>query len=1516
MANTGWKYAQTVNPQINPNLKKREKWTNWANAVGNSDKYATSHYTKTVNKTGNYEKSSSGEFSRKVASPIYNYPYRITAHDFRLNIPNGVHITKVEVQVSMKASKGGIAEYPMCTFCIADRNANVPESKKGTGWHDGLYRHYSSIKIPKTFKNVTYKIDEENFKKGKYTVANLNSTYFGVDLEFSDKCDNVAVYLQWVRVRVHYDEPYLILTHNKSSNQSSPTQITTGQVNQVIYTLKNKTKANAGTQCLKLDVPYGTKLFSATPSSGTFNSNTNIWTVKCNGVTTASLILNYIDYTIDTQKINLQGTKCSTAINKVAPSSDFYYTSNKGAIDDFGELTTRLITSPVRKRHDTCFQVDGTVETSRDATIRVNILPKFGFNYENLGENNTLLYDLDESISQGLTVNEVGSNYIIFNVDEDKRGDVLPISFTYCIRPLVTGDYHMGCAVGGGGDNNPAQFTVLAPYEYHFGTKTVFDEVNGIANYLFNGELTGFFNHRIASELGTGAYVLPCRVKEYDSLMTQSKPNIHMYKWEQLDYIGCVPLEHLHFDPKSTYKDKLLDTHYKNKRYMGKELASDEDITLNVRLHPQQVTTMQGLIDMDKPIPINANHRCFEGDALNHRGWAEIYGITSTLTNPRWYKCDIDVKYLTHNLNTRFKINRGDKTFTEPMPTVLLESVESGDALSTIGQEETTEGQEVDYFIVDTDGGYIYNSEAVDTEYLRDDNDKLIFYVIGDAPDLVQRIYDLWGEENVNITHCETDDEFDDYVDSLIVDGYSIVNATIGEPITVDNTEYTNANQRNVFTLDEGQYFSIKSRDILSTVSQISCDWAITKIDEDKENTVSKIVRLIDKASNNVMFEYEYTDFDYSDYDSTDDLVNSQIGCHVIGRAFRKGDYEEVISEDIKVPIVDDADADDEETDVDVLFGSNVSFQLNGNTLNVLDTGYTGKALSRTGIELEGESYYYEVEFKNRNTDGETGDLTAFIDIVVQDSLLASQYASKYGNMMVSPFPVAKKNLIFSRNAEEGVIYYYENDKEEFSYLIEPYYQYHNGVDLRTSVDSESYISIFNLNYGYRTVYLENGLVSLGINRLTGHMYLRKWDNDSKEYITLFTFKLNHYDDVNINSISDDKIELQASNTLISMYRGHPYVILKHETEDIDILDNFGRVWAETVGDDSQPYPTYFDLLNTSNILPECVGGVKTLDDKCVEVFECGDTGYVDCPDLTDVSMTLDLENPIYEDNETEIGVISEDLVDGDLIYYIIDGDVVDTPVAYPNKLPYTFGEPKEYEVSAVYVGDDTRSYAVANTVTIHAEQVPIVDPPTPPETDEGCQPTTGTYKLTISSPSKFIYRDNQKVTFRLTRGGLPVCSKTIEMVDFKGINTAMTSRSGYASLTNKHISSGVGSYKIGARFFEGKKQICKVFKDVKVNKATTEWIQYQDAKKVNDIAKFKLQAVYNKGKSNEWHRGIANTKVTLYLDGKAYSKKTNETGIISVKVKKKGNRSFKCSFAGNKNYKKSVKTFKNKVKK
>ena len=136
---------------------------------------------------------------------------------------------------------------------------------------------------------------------------------------------------------------------------------------------------------------------------------------------------------------------------------------------------------------------------------------------------------------------------------------------------------------------------------------------------------------------------------------------------------------------------------------MGKKGAIDEDISLNVRLPPVDVSTVQGMIEMDKPIPINTNHLCFEGDALNHRGWCEIYKITTDRVgnNPLWYDCDIDVKYITHNINTRFLINKGSRVSDYFLPNLLKPTYKSGCDLS-------------DAFYCSSTGTIGYNGDNVD----------------------------------------------------------------------------------------------------------------------------------------------------------------------------------------------------------------------------------------------------------------------------------------------------------------------------------------------------------------------------------------------------------------------------------------------------------------------------------------------------------------------------------------------------------------------------------------------------------------------------------------------------------------------------------------------------------------------------------------------------------------------------------------------------------------------------------
>ena len=134
--------------------------------------------------------------------------------------------------------------------------------------------------------------------------------------------------------------------------------------------------------------------------------------------------------------------------------------------------------------------------------------------------------------------------------------------FHYCFIPTATGDYTASVNCDDMGRDKTLDFTVQSPYVYHIGQgySTGVNNANITTDYIKTN------THRVASEIGTNATVIPIRSDENDAVMHISPCTLHMKKWDELDYIGCVPLEHLHFDPKSTYKDKLLDNHYKNKK--------------------------------------------------------------------------------------------------------------------------------------------------------------------------------------------------------------------------------------------------------------------------------------------------------------------------------------------------------------------------------------------------------------------------------------------------------------------------------------------------------------------------------------------------------------------------------------------------------------------------------------------------------------------------------------------------------------------------------------------------------------------------------------------------------------------------------------------------------------------------------------------------------------------------------------------------------------------------------------
>lgn len=1148
-----WKYSQTIASQSNPNLTvTRNNWSNLNNAVG---KDPSTDF-------------GSSKFKRKGKKGKYTYvvPHVLTVHDFRLtadDIPSNAYIKGVTIQVRMRVDSKKIkVKAPVGHFMIYGGKGSVnQQSTKGkTGWYGSTYRVYPSTQLSTSYKTIEYTISGTQWNKMAYPTTQLHKAVMGIDLNFQDPSSMtdtpIGVEIRWARIKVDYDLPNYSLTYNKVTDGNNPVELDVGGLDCVTATLSNTTRANGGTQSVNIQLPFGARLISHTPSSNSSFSvvdNYNgqyLWT--CDG---SGLAKNTLKLCIEYNSFGLKSL-VSTLNNAEYP----YYVYPYADSDiDYGNVL--VIPGTVQENAKSCFKfyakclsADGTV--SFQVTVdgdgltnwnNVSDTLKEYYNNNNNGNNLLDTWSLDDSSAvQGVSIDYSNSNnnVVTFNVPEDTEVDII---WTGCFVPFFNGNNHI--VVRDQDTNTDFQFAYnsLAPDDLFFD--------------IDFGDLY-WADHRILFEVNTNGYIIPIGFTPTDKVHMEGACTLTAFVWEDLAYIGCVPIGRSHYEPEHDFTNKGLSKTFKNKVYKGKSMEYEEDTSLKIRLPPRDWTTLQGLTKIDKPIPVNTVPTAFEGDVLNHRGWAEITGIKGiTKTNPLYYDGEIELDYITHDINTRFKIERGNDSNSAQIPDLVTTVVEHGDEFAVYTRIDD-EGDTVSadgFFVVDTDGSYVYDEEA---------------------------------EENL----------------------------------------------RTLVALDNEQYVTITSDDYLREVSYITMDWSSTKIDEDKENNISREVVLLSDKDTPV---FKYTYFDY-EFDTNDDYYT----CYVKAELLDNGVWTEIINQKLYLDsdieslqltvdsngnvVQEDEDSivgestDSEDTDVysfnDYVYGSSLSLNLKGNLLSVSDTGYNGKSVSQDNIELPDGKYKLQVNFVNHNTDGDTTDVISFFDFEVVESVIDSDFRNDYANMYISSFPLKDSELMFTRIGEEGTIYYFKNEASSVTYIQEPFYMYFGGVDLTNKVGS----SIFDLDNSYTVFYLTNGLVRLGFNRLNGDLYLSKFDPHSNEYVNVADLHCTNTD-FSVGAFSDDKIEIKAGTTVYTMYRGHPYVVIKHPDEDITFDTIWSRVWAESINNEQSDTPIFWDLKNHDNLLPVKIGGTNISKSDLTTTDE---EETVTTPTLTLTQLT----NPIHND--------------------------------------------------------------------------------------------------------------------------------------------------------------------------------------------------------------------------------------------------------------------------------------------
>ncbi len=1486
-------YAHSAHGQVNNNLpeaKLRATWTNINKASASDVTKAPAGSSSSV--FGHL--ATSVDKKTGMAKSYGNIrPWTFTGVDFGFDIPDCAYVTNIRFEVPINKDGNATIKSPYVKFNIYHGTKSVKtDIKDHDGWYNGyLYQKSNHKYLSKAWKTHVYEMSGDEFRKRGYSISELKRDIFGIDLYWQDATDTklnfeYAVHIKYIKCIITYELPDEQITFDRVTTGDTPRVVNCGEWYDVDITYRNKSNSrccddngNPISRQLEIKFPPNAQITWASFDNTPYDPQTNTWTVPCKANDWENINFGVRDWGSGLDKITVKG----------AGKTWNYWVYSSPQSVDVGYVTG--YTGTMQKDVLSCVTFVAKVNASDGtADFDVNLVAGSADVYP-VGEEPVLppatnvIWTLDEQkSSRGVSLDtdreHTDDNNVRFIVP---RGEAVDIVFTGCFIPKFTGWAFAECSL----QDKPeygcsVEYNVIEPPIYIVRNTPKLDKYDRTTEEItLSPSVLRFKTHRVATSTEIAAYIIDCSVADFDGTMIDDECTLSANVWEKIDYIGCVPLHYHHYDPQSTYTNKGINESYKNKTYMGKEGVIDEKITLKFKAKPKEVPVLQGLVKLDKPTPINANWRCFEGDPLNHRGWVVFSEIKCERTNPLWYDCEGEVDYLTHDIYTKFQIFKELQVNSKSMPTIMAETFELGSNLSGA----------LDIFNIDTDGGFVYDSEGEDGAknlFSLDEGQHLMIATRNPLKNVSQLRFD-WYSTKINENRENTMER--------------VFRLKDNKGSSVFEYEYTNIQYfEDYVTCDivarirtDGEGWKVQTYYDVDLKTEIEADPIVAVDVEDAEEDIVVVSGDSD--------EYYYYDTDLDSYELiTDDdydgnwyTYDSDNDTYVL--VDRDSLEEEAYNDSYIAPSFDTT-----KYDVTTVYGSSIEFTINGNKLTVYEAGYNGREIGIENIELvKSNAYYFETYWENHNVDGMTEDVMTYIDIDLAETVLSTEYAQYYTNLMVSPFPIPYKTVVFTRESEEGTIYYLTGD-EPFKYRIEPYYQYHCGCDMVT----RDGVSIFDLNNSHTYFYIENGLVRLGFNKFNGRLYLAKWDITSKDWLTTHYFHMSADTKFSLQSYSDDKIVIKAGNdTYFTIWRGHPFIGIKNPKDKIFFDGNFNYCLSDKVNGVTYPYPVVFSFMNSNNLLPECLGGTK-LDYDCIAI---------DDDDITSVtSHTLTLTPPQTAPtagvNCTLDVTLTPSTADGSVHYLVNNIDVA--TVESPFDLTYAFPKKGDYTVQAVYVGDEDDDIAISNKIVVKVN-APAVRPSSPvAQEDQDSIP--GNYSLKIiEAPKQFTYKDGKSVVLQLKKGNVPIHGYVIECQALNGQTyTTETDKNGKVTIKNKGYD--VGRYQWGGRFYDAT--------DVDHNRKLIEYaLRWIDIVKAKPSFKYNASSgVLNKGKNlvvklmgvNAPRTG--QTLTYTINGGSKKSKKTNAKGNIHIPMNTKGTFKVKVMYAGTKNYEAISKTFTVKV--
>nr|WP_302578241.1 hypothetical protein [Methanobrevibacter arboriphilus] len=445
-----------------------------------------------------------------------------------------------------------------------------------------------------------------------------------------------------------------------------------------------------------------------------------------------------------------------------------------------------------------------------------------------------------------------------------------------------------------------------------------------------------------------------------------------------------------------------------------------------------------------------------------------------------------------------------------------------------------------------------------------------------------------------------------DISETLIMDYYSLVDNFIIENsgnFSYDSSELAwynrpedesdteNRNGSNKFELAANEEFKIRKELKDPTDISISFEHLIPNNEANFSNAV-RTITIKNKDTDEPVFTYEHINFRHKDYDyesDTPEELTTVNEADVIATTYDNltGEETSILQDIIQYSYDIDREEDEDYTTTGTYkgywVGTKININIDDNILRLTDDGFTGTEINIDDLELEDVDYILEFETSYPLESLVYDNLLTRCGIEITENVSTVQKKSMYSNMIVSPSPLSGRNLYFTRETEEGILYYYSHDGYNGTYITTPFTEYKNAVNLQNGNEAD----ILSLANNPSVIVINNGLVKARFDRYYNTIHISKY-REFKEYIPptstvsghykitkgwqdICNLRINDIRKISITKFTPDKIILNVGGTTWTLWRGRPFIEVIHTKKNIKIIDSFDTLWNNTIISELNP---------------------------------------------------------------------------------------------------------------------------------------------------------------------------------------------------------------------------------------------------------------------------------------------------------------------------------------------------------